>query len=78
MDDMNEEELPEGFHATDGTDDIEPVEDEVVADDTYTTDPNTALFETAFGGGQTVFPEGEEDAAEFLAVISEAHEYEDR
>jgi hypothetical protein len=80
MDDT-EEELPAGFHVTDGTDDVEAVEaveDEVLPEDTYATDPNTALFDTAFGGGQTVFPEGEDGAEEFLAVISEAHGYEDR
>lgn len=74
-----EDELPEGFHTTDGTEDIEPVEvveDEELADDD--TNSNTALFENAFGTGQTVFGEGEEDAKEFLDIFTEAKEYEDR
>jgi|GEM_PF-7097340 len=76
MDDISEEELPEGFRVTEGPDDIEPVEDEVLVEDTYTTDPNTALFDNAFGTGQTVFPEGDEDAKEFLDIFSQ--QYEDR
>lgn len=67
---LKDGEVPEGF-----TDDAEETVDvDPLAEESYDTDPNTLLFDKAFGTGQTVFAEEEDEAKEFLDMFSQKYE----
>ena len=75
MDETKEEELPEGFRVTDGTDDTDAV-DVVDAVDPIdeTEEPAEDQFDIAFGKSNPLFPEGDEEAKEFLDMFAQKYE----
>jgi hypothetical protein len=74
IDDTKEEELPEGYHVTDGADEVDEVDAIDPVEELEET--NEDQFDKAFGKEDPLFPEGDEDAKEMFDIF--AQQYDER